>query len=60
VKAAPKVDGVVIPAASNVKATYPVAVVKATTNASAANAFVSFLRSNDGQAILARYGFEQP
>jgi molybdate transport system substrate-binding protein len=52
-----KVEGVTIPDAQNVLATYPIATVKATHNAALANAFVAYVRSPDGQQVLARAGF---
>jgi molybdate transport system substrate-binding protein len=55
-----KVDGVDIPDSLNVPATYPAAVLKDGSNRHAAAAFVDFLVSGDGQAILARYGFQKP
>jgi molybdate transport system substrate-binding protein len=52
-----KVQGVPIPAANNVTATYPMAVVKGTTNSAAAYAFVGYVISTTGQAALATFGF---
>lgn len=49
-----KVLGVSIPDADNVIATYPIVTVR---SSSAADAFVRFVTSSDGQAILQRYGF---
>jgi molybdate transport system substrate-binding protein len=46
-----------IPDALNVIATYPIAVLKGSKNAKAANDFMDFVLSGDGQAILAKYGF---
>jgi molybdate transport system substrate-binding protein len=46
-----------IPDEVNVPVVYPVAVVKKSANPGAARAFISFLRSQEGQAILARHGF---
>ena len=53
-----KVAGVPIPAADNVVATYPIVDVKATKNSGAAAAFIKFVLSSEGQATLARYGFQ--
>lgn len=39
---------------------YPVAVISASTAGNAAQAFVSFVASPEGGAILARYGFDRP
>jgi molybdate transport system substrate-binding protein len=57
VSAAPNVDGVPIPAAQNVPATYTAAVLKDAPNARGASAFVAFVSSPAGQAILRSYGF---
>jgi len=53
-----KVEGVTIPNAQNVLAAYPIATVRAAKNAALANAFVAYVRSADGQQVLARAGFE--
>jgi len=55
--AAGKVDGVVIPAAENVVAAYPVVALRASANHAAAEAFVAYLLSKGGSSTLARYGF---
>lgn len=47
-----------IPDAYNVLATYPVALTAHPTNADAAAAFVAFVLSEEGQAILASFGFQ--
>jgi molybdate transport system substrate-binding protein len=39
---------------------YPIAVLKPSKNKAAAQAFVDFALSNEGQAILAKYGFAKP
>lgn len=52
-----KVAGVDIPAADNVVATYPIAVVKGSASASLANAFVAYVTSGQGQARLKDFGF---
>jgi len=46
-----------IPDDLNVVATYPIAVLKQAAHADVARAFVDFVLSSPGQAILARYGF---
>jgi molybdate transport system substrate-binding protein len=51
------VSGVEIPEAYNVEATYPIAAVKDTRNPGTAYAFIEFVTSPDGQAILGLYGF---
>ncbi len=55
-----KAAGVTIPDDVNVLATYPIATTKAAKNAPTANAFVSYVTSPAGQAILAKYGFTKP
>ena len=52
-----KVQGVVIPAAYNVVATYPLVVVKGPKNAAVANAFIAFVLSPAGQSTLESFGF---
>jgi len=53
-----KVDGVTIPDDQNIIADYPIAVLKSTTNRTAANAFVDLVLSPDGQAVLNAAGFQ--
>ena len=48
---------IAIPDALNVIATYPIGVVKKSTSLSAAQQFVDYVNSADGQAVLAQYGF---
>ena len=55
-----KAEGVEIPAAVNVVAQYPIAVTKEASNSSGAQAFIDFVNSEQGQTILARYGFLAP
>jgi molybdate transport system substrate-binding protein len=52
-----KVQGVPIPDADNVIATYPIVAVKATTNSAAATAFIAYVVSSAGQAKLQSFGF---
>jgi molybdate transport system substrate-binding protein len=40
--------------------TYPIAVTSLTRQNAQATAFVSYVLSAEGQAILARYGFQKP
>jgi molybdate transport system substrate-binding protein len=54
------VDGIDIPAEHNVTATYPIAALTEAPNPEAAVAFLAFVRSAVGQAILASYGFSAP
>jgi molybdate transport system substrate-binding protein len=53
-------EGVEIPADLNVTATYPITVTRESPNPVAAEAFVDFVLSPDGQAVLERYGFAGP
>lgn len=55
-----KVQGVEIPEADNVFATYPIAVVKASKHRAAAEAFVDELVRGSGQAALKARGFLPP
>jgi molybdate transport system substrate-binding protein len=55
--AAEKLTTIEIPDAFNVIATYPIAALKSAGMTSAANEFVEFVLSPDGQAVLAKYGF---
>ncbi|HEY7295579.1 MAG TPA: substrate-binding domain-containing protein [Dehalococcoidia bacterium] len=41
----------------NVTATYPIAQVKGAPNGAAAQAFISYVRSAPGQAVLKKWGF---
>ncbi len=52
-----KVSSITIPDQNNVIATYPIATVKASAHLSTAEAFVAYVLSPDGQAILAQYHF---
>lgn len=52
-----KVAGVEIPAAQNVIATYPIAVLRSAPHRAAARAFVEGVLSKRGQAALADHGF---
>lgn len=49
-----------VPAQYNIIAQYPIATLKGSKNPSVAQAFVKFLLSSDGQAILAKFGFGKP
>ncbi|MCY7300309.1 MAG: molybdate ABC transporter substrate-binding protein [Ilumatobacteraceae bacterium] len=55
-----KAAGVEIPAATNVVAEYPIAVTKEAANTQGAQAFIDFVNSEQGQKILASYGFLAP
>jgi molybdate transport system substrate-binding protein len=52
--------GVDIPADVNVISNYPIVLTKQAANAEAARAFIEFVASDAGQAILAKYGFLAP
>jgi molybdate transport system substrate-binding protein len=52
-----KVQGVPIPAANNVIATYPIVAVKATKSPDVAKAFIAYVLSAIGQSTLAGFGF---
>lgn len=58
--AAGAVDGVAIPDADKAVNHYPIAVMKNTTNRGAARAFVAYVLSAAGRAVLASYGFGAP
>jgi|GEM_PF-56241 len=55
--AAKDIDIIPIPDKDNLIAQYPIAVVKGAPNKEAARAFIAFLRSPQGQAILKNYNF---
>jgi len=55
-----KVTAITVPADANVPATYGAVAVKASANAAAAAAFITWLAGPSGQAILAKYGFLPP
>ena len=54
------VEAVTIPAEDNAVATYPIAVLAATGNRDSADAFVAYVLSDDGQAVLGEHGFLPP
>src|SRR5262245_32060627 len=53
-------EGVEIPAEFNVVAEYPIATTKEAANPDGAQAFIDFVLSDAGQAILQSYGFTSP
>jgi molybdate transport system substrate-binding protein len=55
-----KAKGVLIPPAQNVRAVYPIGVVRGTAHPAAATAFVAYVRSSAGLATLRRFGFLAP
>jgi molybdate transport system substrate-binding protein len=54
------VEGIEVPEDHNVIAAYPIAVLTRSDAPDLAGAFVSFVLSAEGQAILASYGFDGP
>jgi molybdate transport system substrate-binding protein len=60
IAAGDKVDGIQFPEAQQAINTYPIATVKASKNPALAQAFVDYVLSADGQAVLAKAGFAQP
>lgn len=54
------VEGIVIPDDVNVVAAYPIVTLTSAPNPDGAAAFVAFVLSEPGQAILASYGFTSP
>lgn len=54
------VEGIEIPEDDNVVAEYQIAVLVDAANPGEATSFVDFVVSDEGQAILARYGFAAP
>ena len=59
-RASTKVTAVDVPDTANVPATYAGVVVKASRNAAAAQAFLTWFAGPDGQAILGTFGFLPP
>lgn len=59
-KASTKLTTVDVPPTANVPATYAGVVVKASKNATAAQAFLTWFTGPDGQAILSTFGFLPP
>jgi len=55
-----QVAGVPIPAAQNVTARYPIALVKSSSNPTTAAAFISYVASTAGRATLMKFGFLKP
>jgi len=55
-----KVKSIDLPAAAQAVASYPIAVVKASNTAAAAQQFTSFVMGPQAQAILRSYGFMPP
>jgi molybdate transport system substrate-binding protein len=55
-----KVTGIEIPASVNASTTYPIAALGKAANSTAAKAFVDYVLSGAGQAVLLAAGFEKP
>ncbi|MCJ7726774.1 MAG: molybdate ABC transporter substrate-binding protein, partial [Acidimicrobiia bacterium] len=60
VASSPLVEGIAIPPEWNVEASYPIAALSASDHPEGAAAFVAFVLSSEGRAILAAYGFLTP
>jgi len=54
------VEGVEIPEEENVVASYPIAALTDAPNPDGAAAFIEFVLSDDGLAVLGKYGFTEP
>ena len=54
---APNLATIEIPARLNIVAEYPIALTREVSNGALAEAFVAFLLSEEGQAVLRRFGF---
>lgn len=54
------VEGVPLPANATARSTYPVAPLTDATDSEVAQAFIDFLLSDAGQAILSSHGFDSP
>lgn len=54
------VEAVDIPPEQNVPATYPIATLTDAPNAAAADAFVDYIVSDEGQELLREFGFSSP
>jgi molybdate transport system substrate-binding protein len=55
-----KVLGIPIPDAVNASTEYPIAALTSAANTAGAQAFVAYVRSDAGRAVLSSDGFEQP
>ncbi len=53
-------EGVEIPADINVINNYPIVMTKGAPNAAGAQAFIDYVASDAGKAVLAKYGFLAP
>jgi molybdate transport system substrate-binding protein len=55
-----EVDGIEFPEAADAVNVYPIVVLKDAPNAEAAKAFVDFVLSDEGTAVLTKSGFDKP
>lgn len=55
-----KVDGIELPESADVVSTYPIASLKGHVGDGLAEAFISFVTGNEGQAVLTAAGFGKP
>jgi molybdate transport system substrate-binding protein len=55
-----KVKGIEIPAGQNASTSYPIATLTDPPNKTAAQAFVDYVLSADGEKVLAQAGFAAP
>jgi molybdate transport system substrate-binding protein len=60
ISAGGRVSGVDIPEQQQVIARYPITVVKGSKNPRLAKAYIDYLLSDDGQRLLAEFGFSRP
>jgi molybdate transport system substrate-binding protein len=60
IAAGDRVDGIQFPEAQHAINTYPIATLKDSKNPAVALAFVDYVLSPEGQAVLAKAGFAQP
>ena len=60
IASAADVEGVTIPDAQNVRATYPIAALAEAPNPAAAQAFVAHVLSSPGRRVLREHGFTAP
>ena len=56
----PELKTIEIPAELNVIAEYPIATLTQSANSDLANAFIAYVLSSDGQAVLQKWGFAPP
>lgn len=59
VTAADQVEGIAVPGADEVTATYPAVVLAGASAPAEAKAFLAYVRSSEGQAILVDHGFHR-